>query len=249
MDECSEFFKAFDFDDIESLLWVLEFSDLFPSLPVNVSMISSNFKTIESDLLINLSPSAMSKILKCDDLTIESEDSLFEFLLEYSKKWNDKSLPLFENVYFEYLSESNLAKFIELHSQFERYFQFQFHSSLFESFLFLLQSKPRSAPKHRHSSQSVSNSIPSLFKCRQQIESLKCKNIEFQNTISALSSDKSNLLNQIQLLTQSNSSLKNDLNQSLSKKTELQQTNSVLNSDKSKLTSDIKELQTKNLNL
>jgi hypothetical protein len=242
-EECFEYLNTFNFDNIETILWILQFSEFFPSLSVNVSKISSNFETIKSHLLTKISPSAMSTILKYDGLTIESENSLFEFLFEYSKKWSHKSLSLFENVCFEYLSEVNLEKFIELHSQYEPYFQFQFRSSLFESFLFLLKSKPRSLPKHRYLSHSasasasapVSNTIPLLFECRRQNQRLQSKITKLQSANSTLSAAKINLLNQNQSITQSNSSLKNELDQSLF-------TNTALNHEITALTNNISKL-------
>jgi hypothetical protein len=179
-DECCEYLKTIDFENLESLSCVLPFVELIPNLPLNVSKISSNFETLKSDLLTKVSPSTMSTILKCSDLKIESEDSLFEFLLEYSKKWKHECLPLFENIYFEYLSELNLEQFSELHSQYEAYFQFQFRSSLFESVLYILKSKQRLLPQHRHFTKSVSNTLTSLFECRREIESLKNQIHAFQ---------------------------------------------------------------------
>jgi hypothetical protein len=225
LEECFEYLKTFDFENVESLLWILNFAEFVPQIPVNVSMISTNFETTKFDLFLDLAPSAMSKILKCDALRIESEDSLLEFLLEYWKRWNSESIPLFENVYLEYLNESSLTKFTNFYSQLEPSYQLQLSSSMRESFLFILSSKPRSIPKHRHSSRTEYNSIPSLFNCRSQIKSL-------ENIISTLKDDFNLIVSQNKDLQTQNS--------------DQQQTIFGLNSEKKKLNTMVQGFEAKN---
>jgi predicted nucleic acid-binding Zn-ribbon protein len=256
MQQCFEYLKTFDFDNVESLLWILNFVSFFPNLALNVSQISSDFETCKGNLLAKASLSTISTILKCDALKIESEDSLFAFLIEYSKLWKHESLPLFENVYFEYLNKSNVERFIELHSQFEHYFQFQLHSSIFESFLYLFQSKLPSVPKVRHLSHSVAKDVTSLFECRHSL-SLHSENSKLNFTIKDLQTRNSGLqkiiddLNYVLKGSQTkNSDLQTTIYDLHSKIRNSETNNSTgkktiddLNSNKCKLNSDIADLQ------
>jgi hypothetical protein len=147
---CIEFLESIDISKskIETLLWILQFSDfIFERIELSsiVSKFAENFENISFESLSNISPSGISKILQSSNLKLKNENSLFEFLFEYFQRWNEFSIPLFSNVYFEYLNENNLKNCFELFSSFGTQIPF----SVFKSFSFLFISKPRLIHKNR----------------------------------------------------------------------------------------------------
>jgi hypothetical protein len=111
---CIEFIKTNDLSNLETTLLILSNSELLSKefdLHSIISKVSEDFENVSKERLSNIPPSGISKIIECRKLKLKSEDSLFEFLFEYSKKWNELSIPLFSKVYFEYLNETNLSKF------------------------------------------------------------------------------------------------------------------------------------------
>jgi hypothetical protein len=127
-------------------------------------------------------------------LKIENEDSLFEFLFEYSKKWNTLSFPLFSNIYFEYLKESNLSKFFEFFSKTE--IEFEIPSSIFESLSFIFKSEPRKVHKNRYSSSTAN--LNSISFIHSQIENLTKENKKLEKENEKLKSEISSSQNQNQ---------------------------------------------------
>jgi hypothetical protein len=113
-------------------------------------------------------------------LKLKNEDSLFEFLLNYSKKWQESSIPLFSNLYFEYLSEENFSKF------FDRFSNFPLPPSVIESLSFVFKSENRFVHKNRHFSETVLNSIHCLSEIRIQFEKLKIELSVVKSNISKL---------------------------------------------------------------
>jgi hypothetical protein len=99
-----QFIESIDFSNseqhIESFLSILQFSD-FISDKINlhsiISKISENIENISFDSLSYIPHSGILKILRSEYLKIENEDSLFEFLFEYTKKWNSLFFPFFSN--------------------------------------------------------------------------------------------------------------------------------------------------------
>jgi hypothetical protein len=168
--------------NIEALLLILEFSDFISEkidLHSIIAKLSENFENISFDSLSNIPPSGILKILRSDDLKVENEDSLFEFLFKYSKKWNSFSFPLFSNIYFEYLKESNLSNFFELVSKIE----FEFPYSIFESLSFIFKSEPRKVHKNRFSSSISTSNLNSISFFHSQIELLTKKIKLFEKKI------------------------------------------------------------------
>jgi hypothetical protein len=102
---------------------------------------------------------------------LQSEDSLFDFFLHYFDVWSERSLSLFENIYFEYLSQSNLEKFFTIFSPFE------IPPSVIQSLSFVFNSKSRIVHENRHSSKSNINSLSllslSLIQMQNKIENLR----------------------------------------------------------------------------
>jgi hypothetical protein len=61
----------------------------------SISKLPEKFENLPFDSLSNISASGIAKILEFKSLKIESLDSLFEFLLEYSIQRNYLFCPLF----------------------------------------------------------------------------------------------------------------------------------------------------------
>jgi hypothetical protein len=170
---CIEFIDKMDLSNNERILIILSNSELLCNkfdISSIVSKISENFENISFESLLNVPPSGISKIVQNENLKLKNEDSLFKFLLAYSDKWDNLSIPLFSNVYFEYLSEENLSKF------FERFSNLPLPSSVVESLSFIFKSENRFRHKTRHSCESILNSIHSLSEIRVQFERLKMEN-------------------------------------------------------------------------
>jgi hypothetical protein len=112
---CIEFLEKMDIQNIETILIILSnlelLSEKYDIFSI-VSKISEDFEKISFESLSMIPPSGISKILESPNLKMKSEDSLFEFLVKYSKEWKELSIPLFSKVYFEYLSEENLSNFL-----------------------------------------------------------------------------------------------------------------------------------------
>jgi hypothetical protein len=171
---CVEFLENLDLKNIETNLIILQHSELLSKkfdLSQFFSKISEDFENFSFECLSKIPPSGISKILQSKNLKLKTEDSLFEFLITYSKEWKSSSIPLFANVYFEYLSEENLSKFS---SQLWN-FNFQFPPSVIESLSFVFKNEKRFVHKNRHCCQTILNSIPSLSEFRLLFQNLTNK--------------------------------------------------------------------------
>jgi hypothetical protein len=78
-------------------LMILECSEFISeqfAIDLIVSKIAENFESLSFDSLSDIFPHGISKILNHQNLRLESEDSLFDFLLKYFSVWNERSLSL-----------------------------------------------------------------------------------------------------------------------------------------------------------
>jgi hypothetical protein len=190
---CIEFLSKNDLSNIDTILFILSNSELLSEtfdIHSIISKFSEDFENISFESLSKIPPSGISKILQSPNLKLKSEDSLFEFLLKYSKKWNELSIPLFSNVYFEYLNTENLSKFFEIISKSNS--NFDLPHSVIESLSFVFKDQNRFVHKTRHLSQNPINSINPI----PSLSSLRIENEELQKENSKLKSEKSRIENE-----------------------------------------------------
>jgi hypothetical protein len=224
-----EFIQSKDISNIETLLIILQCSEFISEqfdIDSIVSKVSANFSNLSFDALSTLSPSTLSKILKNNNLHLESEDSLFDFLLKYFSVWNEYSLSLFENIYFEYLNETNLETFFKVFSE----SKFHFPPSIIQSLSFLFKSESRTVLKNRHLSKQIPDTIFSLSQ-------LKNENRCLQNEVAKLKGENINLICQTQTLQTDKQSFENELSKVKSESSSLLSQNEQLKSENQKINS------------
>lgn len=76
-----------------------------------ISFIAKHFESIDKSKLKRLDVEVLNKILSNENLRINDEDSLFQFIIEMYEEDQSKS-PLFENIIFSNISNESLELFI-----------------------------------------------------------------------------------------------------------------------------------------
>jgi hypothetical protein len=271
-----EFIESKDISNLETILMILRYSELILEhfdVDIIISKVSANFSNLSFDSLSTIPPFALSKILKSKNLRLESEDSLFDFLLKYFSVWNESSLSLFENIYFEYLSDNNLETFFKAFSE----LKYQFPPSIIQSLSFLLKSEDRSVHKTRHSSKQILNSFASVNQAKNendsltnevanvreennhlihQTQTLQTEKQTIQNEVAKLRGENNNLIHQTQTLQTEKQTIQNEVaklreeNNNLIHQTQtLQNEKQTLQNELSKMKSESSNLLTQNQNL
>ena len=118
------FHKDINEDNIDQYLEKLQIldkitinSNLFNYSDI-VEFISKNFYLIEEEKLLKLSKRVLYSIISNESLTIESEDSLFNFINQLFNNNNEKNpeidlITFLEQIYYENLSDQILSQFLD----------------------------------------------------------------------------------------------------------------------------------------
>jgi hypothetical protein len=188
LNSIAEFLQSNDSSKNETMLTILRCSEFISEhfkVDSIVSKIAQNFETLSFGSLSKIPPFGISEILKNEHFQIQSEDSLFDFLLKYFDVLGERSLSLIENVHFEYLNRNNLKAFFELFSHFE------IPPSVIQFLSFIFKFTNRFVHPNRDPSQSISTSIHylSLSQIQNEIETFQKQrnNQQLRNNIASSS--------------------------------------------------------------
>jgi hypothetical protein len=132
-------------------------------LSKSIEFISKSFSKVETKNLLKIHPQNLSKVLQSESLLIESNDSLFDFLIKYFSEWGNSSSFLFQFIDFRLLSISKLNFFfkttlktafsIGILDSLSKLFEFDFNSN----------SNSSSAPNLKRSKEQLKDNPNSFF--------------------------------------------------------------------------------------